>query len=133
MKGKISNMSLRMPLVFALYVIFVIFVSLFPSVEGISHWHTDKIGHFFAYMGMVIIAFLTFGKKIVRISALFGAIFLGAALEWGQSFVPGRTMSLIDGIVNTLGALSGVLLFRLFGQYLVDYLKSFIIKERTYT
>ena len=123
-------MGLRMPLVFTLYVIFVIFVSLFPSVGGISHWHTDKIGHFFAYMGMVIIAFLTFKKKIVRISAFFFAIALGAALEWGQSLVPGRTMSLIDGIVNTLGAFSGAFLFRLCGHYLVDHLAPFIAKER---
>ena len=119
-----------MPLVFTLYVIFVIFASLFPSVGGVSHWHIDKIGHFFVYMGMAIVAFLTFNRRIIRISALFFAIALGAALEWGQSLVPGRTMSLIDGIVNTLGVLSGAFLFRLWGHYLVDYLAPFIGKER---
>lgn len=126
-------MVLKMPLVFTLYVMFVIFVSLFPSDGGIPHWNIDTIGHFFAYMGMAIIAFLTFNRKIVRISALFFAIALGAALEWGQSLVPGRTMSLIDGMVNTLGVFSGAFLFRLWGHYLVDYLAPFIGKERVNT
>jgi len=122
------NLSLKMPLVFTLYVLFVIFMSLFPSGEGISHWHIDKIGHFLAYTGMAMLTFLTLKRGIARISALFLAIALGAALEWGQSFVPGRNMSLIDGIVNTLGVLSGTLLFHLRGQYLVDYLERFIGK-----
>jgi VanZ family protein len=48
----------------------------------------------------------------VRVSALVGAVMLGALLEWGQSYVPGRTMSLADGIVNTSGVVSGALLYR---------------------
>jgi hypothetical protein len=97
--GGILNQDVKMVLIFALYVLLVIFVSLFPS-EGISLWHIDKIGHFLAYAGMAILAFLTFDSGIARISALFFAVALGAALEWGQSFVPGRDMSLLDGIAK---------------------------------
>ena len=100
-----------MGLIFALYVLLVIFVSLVPS-EGVAPWHIDKIGHFLAYAGMAILALLTFDSGIARISALLLAVALGAALEWGQSFVPGHDMSLLDGIANALGVLSGTLLFR---------------------
>ena len=102
----------KMTLIFALYVLLVILVSLFPSTGISPVRHIDKIGHFLAYMGMAILALLTFDSGIARISALLFAVALGAALEWGQSFVPGRDMSLLDGIANTLGVLSGTLLFR---------------------
>jgi VanZ family protein len=109
--GGILNRGVKMGLIFALYVLLVIFVSLVPG-EGISLWHIDKIGHFLAYAGMAVLAFLTFDSGRARISALVFAVALGAALEWGQSFVPGRDMSLLDGIANTLGVLAGTLLFR---------------------
>lgn len=114
-----------MPLMFALYVLAVISVSLVPS-GGIALWHIDKIGHFLAYAGMGVLAFWAFDSGIARISALFFAIALGAVLEWGQSFVPGRDMSLVDGIANILGVFSGVLLFRLRGRFFVECLERFI-------
>ena len=114
-----------MPLIFALYVLFVILVSVFPG-GGSSRWHIDKIAHFLAYAGMAMLACLAFRSGSARISALIFAIALGAMLEWWQSFVPGRNMSLIDGIANTLGVLSGTLLFRFGGLYFVEYLESFI-------
>lgn len=107
-----------MLLMFVLYVLAVILMSLLPGQAGVSLGHMDKIGHFLAYMGMAVLAFLVFNSGIARILALFFAIALGAALEWGQSFVPGRDMSLIDGAANVLGVLSGVLLFRFQGRRL---------------
>ena len=119
-----------MLLVFALYVLAVILVSLLPS-GGVLPWHVDNIGHFnighfLAYTGMAVLACLTFNSGIARVSALFLAIALGAVLEWGQSFVPGRDMSLIDGIANTLGVLSGTVLFRLRGRHFARYVERFI-------
>ncbi|MGC9394649.1 MAG: VanZ family protein [Anaerolineae bacterium] len=114
-----------MSLVLALYVLVVIFVSLLPS-KGISLWNIDKMGHFLAYAGMAILALMTFNSETTRILALLSAIALGAALEWAQSFVPGRDMSLIDGIANTLGILSGTLLFHLRGQYLTERFDRFM-------
>lgn len=115
------NLGPKMPLAFALYVLVVIVASLIPT-GGLSLWHIDKIGHFLAYAGMAILAFLTFRSGIARTLALLFAVALGAALEWGQSFIPGRDMSLIDEIANTLGVLCGALVFRLRGQHLQQYL-----------
>ena len=105
------------------YVLLVILVSLVPS-NGFSFWHIDKIGHFFAYGGMAILALLSFDVNSTKLAALLGSVGLGALLEWGQSFVPGRDMSLIDGIVNALGVLLGALFFHFRGHTLLNWIKS---------
>jgi VanZ family protein len=71
----------------------------------------DKITHFLGYAGLAILALLSFQRLIPRLLALIGAVGLGALLEWGQSFVPGRDMSLLDGVANSLGVLAGALIF----------------------
>jgi VanZ family protein len=94
----------------AIYVLLDVVVSLVPTGGvGVGHW--DKVGHFFAYAGMALLSMLSFQSRRARAAALVGAIGLGALLEWAQSYVPGRRMSLADGIVNTFGVLSGALLF----------------------
>jgi VanZ family protein len=75
---------------------------------------------------MAVIALLSFGSKKAGLVALLSAVGLGALLEWGQSFVPGREMSLTDGITNTLGVLSGALFFRLQGHILINWLRSYL-------
>ena len=117
------NSPAKIRLVLLVYVLLVILVSLLPS-SGFSFWHIDKIGHFFAYCGMAILALLSFGVGSTRLVALLAAVGLGALLEWGQSFVPGRDMSLADGIVTALGVLAGALFFRFRGYILLDWARS---------
>ena len=69
-------------------------------------------------------ALLSFDVNSNRLAALLGSVLLGALLEWGQSFVPGRDMSLIDGIVNAFGVLLGALFFRFRGHILLDWIRS---------
>ena len=115
----------KLRFVLLIYVLLVILVSLVPSREP-SIGHIDKIGHFLAYGGMAILALLSFDGKPTRIAALLGSVGLGALLEWVQSFIPGRDMSLMDGIVNGLGVLLGAVFFRFWGQILRDWIKSFL-------
>jgi VanZ family protein len=109
------SQSLKMPQVFVVYVLMVVLVSLLPS-GGISLWHIDKVGHYLAYAGMALLAFLTFKSRVGRVGALIFAVGLGAVLEWAQSFVPGRDMSVVDGIANTLGVITGAVCFCLWGE-----------------
>ena len=97
----------------------VIILSLLPS-GGVPFWHADKIAHFLAYAVMAVLALSGFRSRLFRPTALFCAVGLGTLLEWAQSFVPGRDMSLIDGIANTLGVFSGSLLFHLRGEDWVE-------------
>lgn len=125
-----SMPTYRIRLILVLYVLLVVLVSLCPG-GGPSLWRIGKeldaftLVHFIAYSGMAVLALLSFGSRTARLVALLSAVGLGAMLEWGQSFVPGREMSLVDQMINTLGVLSGTLFFRLQGRALVDWLESF--------
>ena len=117
------NSFAKFRFVLLVYVLLVILVSLVPS-SGFSYWPIDKVGHFFAYGGMAILVLLSFDVKSTRLAVLLGSVGLGALLEWGQSFVPGRDMSLIDGIINAFGVLLGALFFRFRGHNLLDWIRS---------
>ena len=112
-------------LLFGLYVLGVIILSLLPGSGG-SLWHLDKVGHFLAYGIMALLALIAFRAGYPRALAFLFAVALGAILEWGQSFVPGREMSLLDEIANTLGVISGIVLYRLWGQPLTRFAERFI-------
>ena len=102
--------GLRMLLV--AYLLGIILVSLTPGefVPSSSQLHMDKVGHFLAYGGLGFLIGLTFPRGNGRFVAVLAIIGMGFLLEWGQSFVPGREMSLADGLVNTCGVLIGLLL-----------------------
>lgn len=111
---------------FLLYVAGIILVSLLPAdmVSVSSQQHMDKVGHFLAYSGLGFLIGLTFPGRNGRLLAALGAIGMGFLLEWGQSFVPGREMSLADGIVNTCGVLAGMLLFYWRGRAVENWLSN---------
>ena len=106
-----------------IYALLVSVVSLLPG-SGASYGQVDKVGHFSAYAGMAVLAMMSFKGRISRLAALLGAIGLGVLLEWGQSFIPGRDMSLLDGAANTLGVLAGALFFRFWGETLIALIQS---------
>ena len=106
------NSRLRIRLVLLVYTLGIVVVSLIPST-GVSLWNLDKVGHYFAYAGLAVLVCLNLEWTHARVAGLIGAVVLGALLEGAQSFVPGRDMSLVDGAANTLGVLSGAVIFRL--------------------
>ena len=117
-----SNTKIRLVLLF--YILLVVVVSLLPSSGEASTWPIDKVGHFVAYAGMAILALLSFDTWTDRLAALVGAIGLGALLEWGQSFIPGRDMSWVDGIANASGVAVGAVFFGFYGRALRDWARS---------
>ena len=111
--GLAKNMRVRIALL--CWTIGIAIVSLVPATPtGASLPHIDKVGHFLAYVGLAILACLGFQGRRLRLPLLLGAVALGAALEFAQQFVPGRDLSLADGIVNAAGVLAGALAFRAF-------------------
>jgi VanZ family protein len=56
---------------------------------------------------------------------------LGALLEWGQSLVPGRDMSWVDGAANALGVLVGAVCFHFCGHTLRDWTKARLMRRDT--
>jgi VanZ family protein len=103
------------------YVVLLAVASLLPSGTGPLQGWDDRLSpdlqdllHFPAYTGLVVMAVLAWstrfrsGSAAVVVIAAACATF-GAAMEGGQYFIPGRTCSLSDGLVNTLGAGLGCL------------------------
>lgn len=120
-KPLIPTPKIRLTLL--IYTLLVSVVSLLPG-SGASYGQADKVGHFIAYAGMAVLAMMSFKGRISRIAGLLGAIGVGALLEWGQSFIPGRDMSLLDGAANALGVLAGALFFRFWGEALIAFIQS---------
>ena len=58
---------------------------------------------------LIVWAAETVDRAIVRYTVAFaGAVILGAVLEWAQTRIPGRFGNLTDILLNTGGALLGV-------------------------
>lgn len=101
-------LPIRILLVIALAVI--VWASLSQTTVS-GPQHSDKVAHFIAYFGLTFLG-LT-GFRTLRNEILFVGfcLLLGAAMEYGQSFVPGRSMSWADMVANSLGILGAVLLY----------------------
>jgi VanZ family protein len=89
-------------------VAFVVAMSLRPEPEmPMPFDEADKLYHFAGYAVLAFLPFLAF-RGWAALCAASSMIVLGAALELGQSFVPGRSASLADIAANTAGVLLGI-------------------------
>jgi VanZ family protein len=96
---------------FALYSLLVLWASLRTGGGPQPIEHFDKIMHF-AFYGLftLIAAGCTRQKKIfIQLSILIACY--GALMEFFQSFVPSRFMSLADIVANTSGVMIVVFTF----------------------
>ena len=99
-----------------IYMIFIIYLSHIPQDElpaersGIEN--IDLLFHFIEYS---VLGFLLFQSiyvdKLITINPLLASILIGILFaisdEYHQSFVPGRHMSLMDVIFDSLGIIFG--------------------------
>lgn len=88
-------------------VISITILSLLPPSNGVEIHVNDKIGHFIAYSVLTINLGLLIHRssywKVVMIVVAYSGL-----MEFFQSFVPGREVSLYDLLANTLGSLIGI-------------------------
>lgn len=104
-----SHHSFR--ILFGLNLVFIVVASLIPSSMP-PIWHLDKVGHFAAYSSLFTLALFSFQPSWIRIATFFLAATLGVAMEWLQSYVPGREVSAIDAITNVAGLVFGIFVYR---------------------
>jgi VanZ family protein len=96
---------------FGVYVLFIAVLSLTPSdTRTLPVKHIDKVGHFLAYVVMAVLALVCFEERRGKVAAVLLTVVLAVLLEWGQGFVPGRLMTLTDGVTNVLGLGVGYLI-----------------------
>jgi hypothetical protein len=105
----------------AAYTAALVAVSLLPSGTGpLKGWDASvspdlqDAFHLPAYGGLVVLWVLAWSRRfrtgataVLVITVVCTAF--GTAMEAAQYFVPGRTCSLSDGLVNALGAILGCL------------------------
>ena len=102
-------LPIRILLVIALAI--VVWASLSQTVAISGPQHSDKAAHFIAYFGLTFLGLTGFRTPRNEILFVGFCLLLGAAMEYGQSFVPGRSMSWADMLANSLGILGAVLLY----------------------
>ncbi|MBU0539737.1 MAG: VanZ family protein [Gammaproteobacteria bacterium] len=96
------------------YAVFIGYASTLPSAEmpNLNVW--DKLQHFGAYLLFVLLAYpLTLQPRNLHLIVIAICAY-GGALELAQAFSPGRYASFLDFIANSFGALSGLLLLKIF-------------------
>jgi VanZ family protein len=93
----------------------VAYLSLLPGIElPVTFWNADKFYHFLAYGWLGALPPLAFAGRERGRAAAYAMVILGALLEWGQSFVPGRAASAGDAVANALGVFLGIWLAEAF-------------------
>ena len=80
-----------------------------PIPEPLVFWNSDKLLHMIAYAILATLALFAAGAhRHGAIAAVLMSALYGGVDELHQSFVPGRSSSLLDLVADTLGALLAV-------------------------
>lgn len=91
----------------------IVYLSLKSPQYGLNVQLNDKVGHFIGYGVLSLNTFLVFGFKPLRKGILFiiGLVGMGAMLEGLQGLVPGREVSGLDIVANSIGVAIGTGLY----------------------
>lgn len=102
---------------FAVAVLSLIVLSLSPAEQLPNANYNDKFMHFFAYAMVAGLGMFAFPKPAGRTVCVILLFVLGATLEVGQAFVPGRACELWDVAANGCGAFAAMGTSRLFSLW----------------
>jgi len=99
---------------FILLILSSLYLSLSPVVSSVPLMWNDKAIHFISYFVLILTLDFSWcpGKQLVTKSIL--ALVYSGLIEYGQSYVPGREMSLGDLIANACGIVLFLLMVPLF-------------------
>ena len=86
-----------------------IYLSLLPGLElPFTFWSADKVYHMLCYAWLGALPLVAFAKGDTARNVAYCMIPMGGLIEWGQSFVPGRTSSMMDAVANAVGVFIGI-------------------------
>ena len=97
----------------ALEFLGIVYLSLKSPQNGVNIQLNDKVGHFIGYGVLSLNTFLVFEFKPLRkgIFLIIGLIGWGVLMEGLQGFVPGREVSGLDIVANSIGVAIGTALY----------------------
>ena len=91
-------------------IVVVCYLSLKPRIEfPIDFKGADLAYHALAYFWLSFLPFFVFWDRRRSLVCALLMIPLGIALEFGQTFVPGRNFSIFDIIANSVGTILGMM------------------------
>jgi VanZ family protein len=89
-------------IIFAVYTVLIALISLRP-MNGVAIEHWDKLGHLVIYAIFAVLAHRVTRNALIYMYLCVAIIIYGGLMEFGQSFFPGRLMSIADFLANTVG------------------------------
>ena len=93
-------------IVFIVYAGIVAVASLYPGGdEGIEH--LDKVVHLLVYYIFAVFGYRMLANKQYYLYLCLGIIIYSGLIELGQSYIPGREMSVCDLLANIVGVVLG--------------------------
>jgi VanZ family protein len=95
--------------IFVSYAVLVAFMSLQPG-SGSLIGSYDKAAHLITYAIFAVLAHCMYLSRRQYLYVCIGIVTYSGLLEIAQSFVPGREMSAVDLLANTLGVTLAALL-----------------------
>jgi VanZ family protein len=114
-----SKVQKAIRLLLLLELLGIVYLSLKSPNGGVNVQINDKVGHFIGYGVLSLNTFLDFGFKPIRkgILLMIGLLGMGAILEGLQGFVPGREVSGLDIVANSIGVVIGTALYFAWMRY----------------
>lgn len=108
-----SKVQKALRLLFLFELLGIIYLSLKSPNGGVNVQLNDKVGHFIGYGVLSLNTFLVFGFNLQRKGSLLimGLVGMGIILEGLQGFVPGREVSGLDIVANSIGVAIGTALY----------------------
>lgn len=108
-----NNIQKILRVFLALEFLGIVYLSLKSPNGGVNVQLNDKVGHFIGYGVLSLNTFLVFGFR-TRLQTTLILLFLigwGVLMEWLQGYVPGREVSGLDIVANTIGVAIGTALY----------------------
>jgi VanZ family protein len=95
-------------IVFIVYAGIVAVTSLSPGGnQGVEH--LDKVVHLLVYYIFAVLGYRMLANKRYYLYLCLGIVVYSGMIELGQSYIPGRDMSIYDLLANILGVTLGAL------------------------
>jgi VanZ family protein len=97
--------------VFIVYAGIVAVTSLSPGGnQGVEH--LDKVVHLLVYYIFAVLGYRMLANKRYYLYLCLGIVVYSGMIELGQSYIPGRDMSIYDLLANILGVTLGALVIK---------------------
>lgn len=96
---------------FMIYTALISYASLRPTASStIDNW--DKVAHVVAYFIFALIGYRLVSSRRHYLYLCLGIMVYGVLMELGQSYMPGRMMSIHDVLANCVGVAIAVVFTR---------------------